>query len=162
MSRTTRQKLLALSIFAAAVASLCWARRASAPSEASADPGLVDGRLWVESRPEKLTDYVQAAVFVTPANFGVFQRASSYDMHLEFFDMTRDAKSIRLTFPQTNRSATLRFAVRECRDKRPFDLCLDLSNNPWGGPLRYYGFSQPDEERRVLGPLDAIVRAHLR
>ena len=101
---------------------------------------------------------MQGAVFVSDANFGVFQRASSYDLRLEFFDMTRDSTTIKLTFPQSNRSATLSFAVRECDDHKPFDLCLTLSSNPWGGPIFYYGFSRPEDERQALGALGRELR----
>jgi len=153
---------MALSTFAAVVALYCVVRGSAAPTEAmpsDADPGLIDGRLWVDSKPDKLTDYVQAAVFVGAVNLGLFERASAFDVHFELFDMTRDAKAIRLTFPQTKRSANFRYSVRECREKKPFDLCLDISSNPWGGPTRYYGFSKPDDEDHAFGALSARMRA---
>jgi hypothetical protein len=162
MSRTTREKVLALSTLAAVVALYCLVRRGSAPPPATspeADPGLVDGRLWVDSQPEKLTDYVQGAFFVSSANLGLFERSSSFDVHFELFDMTRETKTIRLTFPQTKRSANFRYSVRECREKKPFDLCLDISSNPWGGPTRYYGFSRPDDEDRAFGRVSARMHA---
>jgi hypothetical protein len=123
------------------------------PRHSATDPSLVDRRLWVDSRPDKHTDYVHAVIFVSEANFGLFERASSYDRRLEFFDMTRDARTVKLTFPQTDRSATFTFSVRDCDDHKPFDLCLTLSSNPWGGPTSYYGFSRPDDEREALGAL---------
>jgi hypothetical protein len=157
MSRTTLQKGLALILLATGVLAFCLLRHAPTAAKA-ADPRLVDGRLWVDSQPIRHTDYVQAVAFLSPANFGIFQRASSYDIHVEFFDMTRNDKTIRLTFPQSNRSAEFRYTVRECHDRKPFDLCLDLSDNPWGGPSHYYGFSQPDEERRALGVFGRDLR----
>jgi hypothetical protein len=145
-------------VFAALAASgfvawLAW------PARTSADPSLVDRRLWVDSRPDKYTDYVQAAVFVSDANVGLFERASSFDRHLEFFDMTRTARTVKLTFPQTDRRATFTVSVRTCNDHKPFDLCLTLSNNPWGGPTAYYGFSSPEDERKELGALARDVDA---
>jgi hypothetical protein len=132
------------------------------PRGVTADPALVDGRLWVDSRPDRRTDYVQGALFVTDANFGLFERASAYDVRIEFFDMTRDGKSIRLTFPQTRREAKFDFSVRDCSDHKPFDLCLSISSNPWGGPKEYYGFSRPEDEQRELGALarNARTAAH--
>jgi hypothetical protein len=102
---------------------------------------------------------VQGAFFVTDANFGLFERASAYDIRIEFFDMTRDAKTIRLTFPQTKRQAKIDFSVRDCTDHKPFDLCLTITSNPWDGPTEYYGFSRPEDERRELGALADDARA---
>jgi hypothetical protein len=73
--------------------------------------------------------------------------------------MTRDATSVDLTFPQSNREAKFTFAVRECTDRKPFDLCLSLSSNPWGGPTEYFGFSRPEDEQHELGALSRAVRA---
>jgi hypothetical protein len=42
--------------------------------------------------------------FVSAANFGLFERASSYDFHAEIFDTTRDAKNVKLTFPRAARA----------------------------------------------------------
>jgi hypothetical protein len=160
----TQHRRLALALVAAGVLAFCLVRRASSPAptdaDGAADPALLDGRVWVDGRPVKHTDYVNAVFFVSDANLGIFDRASSYDMHLELFDMTRDKTTIRLTFPQSKRSATLRFSVRQCRDRTPFDLCLDISSNPWGGPSHYYGFSHPDEERQSLGPVAQDLREH--
>jgi hypothetical protein len=162
MSRLTREKLLALSTLAAAVTLYCAVRggSTSTPSSSSdADPSLVDGRLWVDHQPEKLRDYVHGVLFLGSANLGVFERSSAYDVHFELFDMTRDKQTIRMTFPQTRRDADLRYSVRECQEEKPFDLCLDLSSNPWGGPTRYYGFSRPDDEERSLGAVSARMHA---
>jgi hypothetical protein len=128
------------------------------PGHKSGDPSLVDRRLWVDSRPDKHTDYVHAAIFLSESNVGVFQRASTYDLHLEIFEMTRDSKTMKVTFPQTGRSAGFTFAVRECDDLKPFDLCLTLSSNPWGGPTRYFAFSRPEDESRQLGGLARELR----
>ncbi len=32
----------------------------------------------------------------------------------------------------------------ECDDLPPFDLCLTMSKNPWGGPKKYYSTNDPD------------------
>jgi hypothetical protein len=159
--RTTHRGFV-LTFLAVSVLAFCLFRRATSPStthaDGAADPALLDGRLWVDGRPTKPTDYVNAVFFVTDAELGAFQRGSSYDIHIELFDMTRDATTIRLTFPQSKRSATFRYSVRECRDRSPFDLCLDITSNPWGGPAHYYGFSRPEDERQALGALARDVR----
>jgi hypothetical protein len=159
---SVRHKLFALALLAAVVGGLSLlGPHATRGGDTGAldDPGLVDNRLWVDGRPEKHTDYVHAAIFISRANFGLFERASSYDVRFEFFDMTRDPQRITLTFPQTNRSATIGFSVKACDEKKPFDLCLDLTSNPWGGPKRYYGFSQPEQERAQLGDVADRLRA---
>jgi hypothetical protein len=146
----THRRAIALGTAAAGLAVWwAWPHHASG----AADPSLVDGRVWVDSRPQKHTDYVHAAIFLSRANFGLFERASSYERRFEFFDMTRKGTAIQLTFPQTERSAAFTYSIRECSDHKPFDLCLTLSANPWGGPTDYYGFSQPEEERAELGDL---------
>jgi hypothetical protein len=121
-------------------------------------PGEIDGRAWVEKRPEKLTEYVHVAIFVSRANFALFERASSYDVHFELADVSRKDDKVSVYFPQSGRSATVSFKVKSCSDLPPFDLCLDLSDNPWGGPKRYYGFSQPDDESSQLGELAGQAR----
>jgi hypothetical protein len=160
--RVTQHRALALAFLAVGVLAFCLLRRATSPAstdaDADADPALLDGRLWADGRPVKHTDYVNAVFFVTDATLGVFQRASSYDMHVELFDMTRDKARIRLSFPQSKRSATFRYSVRQCRDRAPFDLCLDMSSNPWGGPTHYYGFSRPEDERQALGDMAKDLR----
>jgi hypothetical protein len=110
------------------------------------DPSLLIGRVWVESKPEKPTDYAHAAFLVHRPALGVFSRSSSYDFHFERFDYKRDGQRLDLTFPQTGRKAELTFTVTACDALPPFDLCLDLSANPWGGPKRYYGKRKQDDE----------------
>jgi len=163
MRRSFRPKtFLLLLVIAAATLIVVVVSRCGGGSHvesALGDPSLIDGRVWVEKRPEKLTDYVHAAIFISRANFGLFERASAYDVRAEFFDMTRDKEKVKLTFPQTNRSNEFTFKVTECDELKPFDLCLDVSKNPWDGPKRYYGFSRPDEEDAALGPLAARLHA---
>jgi hypothetical protein len=164
MGTSFRSKATALAVLAAAVLAFCvWRRKGSDEAGTSvADPSLIDGRLWVGSMPDKHTDYVQAAVFISAANFGLFERASSYDIHAEIFDTTRDTKNVKLTFPQSGKSTSFGFSVTECKDLAPFDLCLDITRNPWGGPKRYHGFSRPEQEGEALGPLAARLRENAR
>ena len=54
-------------------------------------------------------------------------------------------------FPQSDKNREVNFRISQCDDLPPFDLCLDLSENPWGGPRRYYGLADPDQEQELLG-----------
>jgi hypothetical protein len=119
------------------------------------DPALLVGRVWIDSRQEKPTDYMQAAYF-RPA-WGLFQRASTYDVHLERFDYQRQGQTLQLTFPQSGKKAEITFTITPCKTLPSFDLCLDLSDNPWGGAKHYFGRRQQDEDDATLREL----RAHL-
>jgi hypothetical protein len=110
------------------------------------DPSLLIGRVWMESRPEKPTDYVHGLYLLARPSLGVFQRSSSYDFHFERVDYKRDGGALRLKFPQSGKEAEVTFAVTACKAPAPFDLCLDLAENPWGGPKRYYGKRAQDDE----------------
>jgi hypothetical protein len=159
MSRA-RTKLLVL--FVASVLIILGLRalrgRSGSTAVEEAQDELIDGRVWVEGRPDRMTDYVHAALFAPRANLGLFERASAYDLRLEFFDLSRQKGALRIHFPQTKKDANVTFVVKECSDKAPFDLCLDLSDNPWGGPKRYYGFQKPEDEKAQLGGLSARMR----
>jgi hypothetical protein len=158
-----RSRLAALAILAAVVAALVvWRRGHDGPSPLDsplAAPSLIDGRVWVEKRPEKHTDYVHSAFFLSRANLALFDRASSYEVRFEIAELTRDGEKVRIFFPQTSRDTRATFRVTSCNSLPPFDLCLDLSDNPWGGPKRYYGFTNPEDERASLGALAAEIRA---
>jgi hypothetical protein len=127
------------------------------PGEADAargkDPALLLDRVWVDSKPEKYTDYTHAMIAVSYAPIGLFQKASAYQATVEMFEHTRRDSVLFVQFPQTGKKRETRFRIRECSDLPPFDLCLELSPNPWGGPRRYYGISDPDQERAQLGDL---------
>lgn len=124
---------------------------ASACSQPPAeDPTLLFDRLWVDSQPEKPTEHVHAAFLLPRPAIGIFQRASNYEMRAERFDHQREGQTLKLTFPQSGKTAEIRFTITPCSTLPPFDLCLDLSDNPWGGPKRFYGQRQQDEESAVL------------
>src|SRR4029079_18356785 len=74
-------------------------------SDGGEDPSLLLDRVWVDSQPEKLTDYVQASYFAGRQSLGVFQKSSAYDYRFELFRWKRDNKQVELTFPQTGKAA---------------------------------------------------------
>ncbi len=125
---------------------------------ADEDPSLLFGRLWFETKPQSPTDYVHGAYLVSRPAMGLFHRSSAYDFHFERFDYKRDGKKIALTFPQSGRKAEISYTIKACDELPPFDLCLDLADNPWGGPKRYYGTRQQEEDaavRRARAELEA-------
>ena len=129
-----------------------WPHDGSSEAHATAeDPGLLVDRVWVDSKPEKYTDFVHAALFIDYAPMGVFQKASAYRAELELFEYKRSGNKVKLRFPQTDKSRGFSYEISACDDLPPFDLCLRLSKNPWGGPRRYYGLRDPDQESSLLG-----------
>lgn len=129
-----------------------WPREDTVSTRASAeDPSLLVDRVWVDSKPEKYTDYVHAALFLDYAPMGVFQKASAYHAVLELFEYKRNNHKVKVHFPQTDKSRGFSYKITTCDDLPPFDLCLSLSKNPWGGPKRYFSLRDPDQEDEVLG-----------
>jgi hypothetical protein len=128
------------------------------PPPGKEDPSLLIGRVWLDSKPERPTEYVHGMFLLSRPALGLFQRASNYDFHFERFDYERDGQSLALTFPQSGKKASLMYTVSACSALPPFDLCLDLSENPWGGPKRYYAKRHQDDEDEAAS---RALRAHL-
>lgn len=112
------------------------------------DPELIFGRAWMTPAPERETDWMHGFVVLREQRLGAFYRASYWRVEQELFEFDRDdgERVLRLRFPQDDRRATVRYDVRECDDMPPFELCLELDNNPWGGPRRYYAYRDGDDE----------------
>ena len=115
------------------------------------DASLLLDRVWIDSKPEKYTDYAHVMLTLSGAPIGIFQKASAYQVTAEFYEYRRHGNRLLVHFPQTGTKREVRYRVRRCEELTPFDLCLDLSENPWGGPRRYYGLSDPGEEAALLG-----------
>ncbi len=130
-------------------------------SSSNDDPKLLLDRVWVDSKPERMTDYVYVAYFSSYAPAGIFEQASMYDIHLEQFEYRRSDSKIDMVFPQSSKQASFSFTVKACDALPPFDLCLDLSENPWAKPKRYYGMRNQEEEGEALGALAKKVRAQV-
>lgn len=143
-----------------------WWRGGSGADTAEAqaeDPALIANRVWVDSKPKKHTDYIQAFLVLDAVPIGVFQKASSYDLHLEQFEHRRDRSRLQVNFPQSGKKADVRFKIRRCDDLPPFDLCLELSKNPWrGAPRKYYGMRDRGREAAVLPGVRAQLESALR
>jgi hypothetical protein len=155
--KSTRRAAFA-AVIALGACALLWTLGGSDGSHQGEDPSLLVDRVWVDGQPEQLTDYVQASYFADEQPVGVFQKASAYDMRLELFTWKRDDRTISLTFPQSGKAAKLRFSIERCDDLPPFDLCLTLSDNPWGGPKRYHGMREQEDEGAKLRSLRVALR----
>jgi hypothetical protein len=125
------------------------------------DPSLLFDRLWIDSKPEKYTDYAQVMITVSAAPFGIFQKASAYRATTELYEYSRKDHKLTVLFPQSGKRRSIKYQIRACNELPPFDLCLDLSENPWGGPRRYYGLADPDQEAELLGDIRHRAEHHL-
>ncbi len=134
-------------------------RLAATPSAAPTDdPQLLLDRPWFDSKPVKYTDYVNAFYASKYGQTSVFQRASAYDFRFELATFRRDGGKLALTFPQTGKTAEVAFTISACKDLPPFDLCLDLSDNPWGGPKRYHASREQEDDSSELGKAGKTLR----
>lgn len=153
------------------VVAVWWWRRGSSDGAGGEAPAVADGggedahllldRVWVDSKPEKYTDYAHVMLTLSGAPIGIFQKGSAYRITAEFYEYRRAGNRLVVHFPQTGVKRQVSYRVSRCEDLSPFDLCLDLSENPWGGPRRYYGLSDPDEERALLGGVRHHLEHHL-
>jgi hypothetical protein len=172
MSRTRRSGRFALvALLVIAVAGAWYVRRhrshrsdardGKAGAARNEDPSLVLDRLWLDSKPEKYTDYTHLFFVISAAPFGVFQQASAYRSVAELAEYKRKGDRLLMHFPQTDKSREITFRISQCDDLPPFDLCLDLSENPWGGPKRYYGLADPDQEQELFGARRHELEHHI-
>ncbi len=123
------------------------------------DPSLLHGRIWFEKLPEKKTQHVHALVVASRPKRGAVSKSSAYDIHLEIFEYAREESTVKLKFPQTDKKAEFSYTIKKC-DADPFDLCLDLDKNPWGGPKRYYAKQSGgsvDETAEIAAALESAA-----
>ncbi len=125
------------------------------------DPSLLLDRVWIDSKPDKYTDYVHAALFIDDIPMGLFQKASAYHVILEIFEFKRSDNKVKVHFPQSDKKRQFSYRITSCDELPPFDLCLHINKHPWGGPKRYYGVRETDDERAYLGDLRSQLEARL-
>lgn len=121
-----------------------------------ADPSMLLDRVWIDKIPEAYNDYMHVFVALDEHPVGIFQRASQYRVEAELFQFKRSDNKIQLLFPQSNTKKKFSYRITHCDDLPPFDLCLHLSKNPWGGPKRYYGDSQQEGAAAVAKYLESL------
>jgi len=166
MSQRTPLRSIAVVLAAVTLLGGAWLYRhrgagGDGDAQRGSDPALLLDRIWVDSRPEKYTDYTNVMLAISDAPLGVFQKASAYQATTELFEYKRREARFLVHFPQTGKKREVKYRITECKDLPPFDLCLDFSQNPWGGPRRYYGMADPDKERTELGALRHMLEQRL-
>lgn len=124
-------------------------------------PDLVYKRIWLERVPDSPTDYAHGLYLLSTPSAGVFQRSSAFDYHFELFRHDMDKNKLKMTFPQTNKTATVTITIKKCDDLPPFDLCLTLSENPWSGPKKYYGFFETEDESKAVSDAQRTLLVQL-
>jgi len=123
--------------------------RSDTAAQGDEPPDALFNRVWMEKLPDSTQEYVQGVFVLDQQPFGAFQRASSWDYHFELFEYDQDGAKLKVTFPQTNKKAAFSYTIKGC-EVPPFDLCLTLTENPWGGPTKYYGFKDSDSESKAF------------
>ena len=115
---------------------------AGAGAAKAEDPRLILERPWIDRLPEKATEHINAFLMIDRESLGIFQKASQYQIFLELFRHKRGGTSAKpevgFAFPQTGKQAKVKYRIWSCDELDGFDLCLELSRNPWGGPTRYH------------------------
>ena len=127
-----------------------WAGSDDATTERKLDPATLLDRVWIDQIPEAHRDYMHAFVALSEEPVGLFQKASSYRAEAELFQFERKGNKFNLEFPQTGTKKSFSFKISTCNELPPFDLCLDVTENPWGGPKRYYSASDGRSSARDL------------
>lgn len=158
MKKSSRKILLVLvAIFV--VLFLVWRYLGGEAAVRDESPDLIANRVWVDRQPEKFTDQVNAFLMIDDARLGIFQEASQWAGRYELFEYRRQGSTADLKFPQDGREAAVDYTVTSCNELHPFDLCLDLRENPWGGPIRYYGMRNDGSDDQALERLEERLRA---
>lgn len=120
------------------------AMRGTEHAEPSAKPRDLLGRLWFDRLPQKRTDEVTVALFFS-GGIGLFESGSSYRFTFELFEFERRAADLDLVLLHDKKRAEVKYTVKDCDEKPPFDLCLELDGAP-RGPKKLYGFAYDDDE----------------
>lgn len=125
-------------------------------SDDEVDDELLFDRFWITSVPERDTDFTHDLFVSRDYELGLFARFSNYRLEEELFEWERNGDQLRLRFPQEDRRASSSWQISRCDELPNFDLCLDLDENPWGGPRRYYGTSDDGDEEEGTALLNRL------
>ena len=130
--------ILILLLVAAAVWWLMRGRSSTEEADAARgeNPSLLLDRVWIDSKPEKHTDYMQAMIVLSDAPIGAFQKASAYHMELEIFESLPEGDDLARPFV-TNYEGKLR---------RPAPLLKGAAHHLEIGPAESAG---PDPQQHL-------------
>jgi hypothetical protein len=121
------------------------------------DPSLVVGRAWLDKAPKGPRDVINVLLFAPDAPLGLVHQGSAYDFRTQLFDWRRERDTLDLMMLQSEKRMKLRVHVDACSDQPPFDLCLTLSANPWGGPKKLYGMRNQRRSLELAGVVGAAL-----
>jgi hypothetical protein len=129
-----------------------WHRRSGATYHTNAARSALVNRLWIDHIPQSETDKIHLfALLDRRQRVGLFEHASGWEGEFAGFQWKFRANNddrLQLRFPQDNKTATIAWDVRRCKE-RGFELCLTMRGNP-RGPNRWYSredwvFESPEE-----------------
>src|SRR5688500_8003020 len=103
------------------VAAIWWWRREDhggqvEVADGGEDATLLLDRVWVDSKPEKYTDYMHVMLTLSGAPIGIFQKGSAYKIIAEFYEYRRRENRLAVHFPQTGKKHQVTYRVRRCED----------------------------------------------
>jgi hypothetical protein len=132
-------KKLLLLLLLILVVYLAWRYWRGDGGAATADRGqtLFYDRIWIDHLPTSDTDALQLFAALTEQPVGVFQKASSWKGDWELFRYEpRGDGQVELLFPQSKDKARVSYRAWQCKEKKDFDFCLEMSGGRGG--KKYY------------------------
>jgi hypothetical protein len=94
----------------------------------NADQTLLTNRPWIDRLPQSERDIISHLMFVDKDEnrTGAVGRSSVWQQSAERFQWAPGTDALTLTFPQRNKTGTLRVAVSPCTAPEPMNLCLKI------------------------------------
>lgn len=135
MNRTAKHLLFAAAILVAAGCSGDRANR-TLPAEQAAE--LLENRNWLDAWPESDREQLHVYRFTPAMGGGVYQDRTLFAGDFELFNYEIGDGELRIRWPHTRESETVRFTIEEVSGPKPFDLKLTFEGN-LRGPSVYYG-----------------------
>ena len=98
------------------------------PEPTIAGDDLLVNRPWIDHIPTSERDLVTHFLFLSrdDQRTGLVGRVSSWRQHIELFQWSLRSGAVTLTFPQDNKTAEVKLAVRRCEAPAPLNLCLTV------------------------------------
>lgn len=137
--------LVVVGVAAALAGAWRWHAHSVEATDGGGNKLLVD-RLWIDHIPRSEREMVKAFVVLSEEPVGGFHEASRWAGNYEAFKYTRGGGELRVLYPQTGKTETIKARARTCSEGK-FDFCLELDGGK--GAKRYY--SREGWELRTLG-----------